>query len=327
MGSLRERLQEILVKNKLISEDDLKLALQVQKEHGGKLSDVLVKLDLINEKDLLLALSEGLGFPPISLARFKIAPEVLKLIPKEMAKHYQIIALAKMGKALTVAMADPLNIFAIDDVKSLTGFEINPIIASQKEILQTIEASYEEAPTQAIDEIIKEASDLDIEVIKGTREGGMPDTQELVRLTKEAPVIKITNLILERAVEMAASDILIEPFERIGRVRLRVDGVLREIEAPPLKFHAPIVSRIKVMSDLDIAEHRLPQDGRFKVKLIDRTVDFRVSILPSFYGEKVALRLLDKTTATLDLDRLGFDNETLATLKASADKPHGMLLV
>jgi type IV pilus assembly protein PilB len=326
MSSLRERLQEILIKNKLISDDDLKLAIQVQKEHGGKLSDVLVKLNFINEKDLLLALSEGLGFPPISLARFKIDADVLKLIPRDMAKHYQIIPVAKMGKTLTVAMADPLNIFAIDDVKSLTGFEINPIIAQQREILQTIEQSYDEPATQVIDEIIKDISDIDIEVVKGSREAGF-DTQELVRLTREAPVIKITNLILERGIEMNASDILIEPFEKTMRVRVRIDGLLREIESPPLKFHAPIVSRVKVMSDLDIAEHRLPQDGRFKIKILDRFVDFRVSILPSFYGEKVALRILDKSTATLDIDRLGFDNKTLATIKSLSDRPHGMILV
>lgn len=326
MASLRDRLQEILIKNKLITQDDLNLAVQVQKEHGGKLSDCLVKLNLINEKDLLIALSEGLGFPPISLARYKIEPDVLKLIPKELAKHYQIIPIAKMGKTLTVAMADPLNIFAIDDVKSLTGFEINPIIAGQKEILTTIEQYYEEPATQVIDEIIKEVSEIDIEVVKTTQDIGF-DTQELVRLTKEAPVIKITNLLLERAVEMSSSDILIEPWEHSMRVRLRIDGILREIESPPLKFHAPIISRIKVMSDLDIAEHRLPQDGRFKLKFQDRVVDFRVSILPSFHGEKAALRILDKSTATLDLDRLGFDTETLAIIKTCADKPHGMVLI
>lgn len=326
MGSLRERLQEILIKNKLISEDDLKLALQVQKEHGGKLSDCLVKLNLVNEKDLLLALSEGLGFPPISLARFKIDPEIIKLIPKDMAKHYQIIPVSKMGKALTVAMADPLNVFAIDDLKALTGFDINPIIADQRDILSTIERHYEEPATQVLDEIIKDISDMDIEVVRAEQEGTL-DTQELVRLTREAPVIKITNLLLEKAIEMGSSDILLEPWEKSMRVRVRVDGMLREIEGPPLKFHAPIVSRIKVMSELDIAEHRLPQDGRFKVRIQDRFVDFRVSILPSFFGEKVALRILDKSNATLDLDRLGFDNVTLASLKSSADKPHGMILV
>lgn len=199
MSSLRERLQDILIKNKLISEDDLKLALQVQKEHGGSLSDCLVKLNLIGEKDLLVALSEGLGFPPISLARFKIEPEILKLIPRDMAKHYQIVPVGKMGHTLTVAMADPLNIFAIDDVKALTGFEINPIIAEQKEILQTIEKYYEEPATQVLDEIIKDISDMDIEVVRAAREGGL-DAQELVRLTKEAPVIKITNLLLEKGI-------------------------------------------------------------------------------------------------------------------------------
>ncbi|HAJ57800.1 MAG TPA: type II secretion system protein GspE [Candidatus Omnitrophica bacterium] len=326
MSSLRERLQEILIKNKLISEDDLKLALQVQKEHGGKLSDCLVKLNLINERDLLIALSEGLGFPPISLARFKIELDLLKVIPKDMAKHYQIIPVAKMGKTLTVAMADPLNIFAIDDLKTLTGYEINPIIAQQREILSAIEQYYEEPATQAIDDIIKDISDMDIEVVRAGKEAGA-DTQELVRMTKEAPVIKITNLLLERGIEMSASDILIEPWEHSMRVRVRVDGVLREIESPPVKYHASIVSRIKVMSDLDIAEHRLPQDGRFKIKLQDRFVDFRVSILPSFHGEKVALRILDKSTATLDIDRLGFDTKTLASIKTCSDRPHGMLLV
>lgn len=323
---MRERLQEILIKNKLISEDDLKVALNVQKEHGGKLSDCLVKLNFISEKDLLIALSEGLGFPPISLSRFKIDPAVLELIPKDLAKHYQMIPVAKMGKTLTVAMADPLNIFAMDDVKSLTGFEINPIIADQKEIALTIEQYYEQPATQKLDEIIKDITDVDIEVVREGRETG-PDTQELVRLTKEAPIIKITNILLERAIEMSSSDILIEPMEYSMRVRFRIDGMLREIESPPAKFHVFIVSRIKVMSNLDISEHRLPQDGRFKVKIQDRFIDFRVSILPSFHGEKVALRILDKSTATLDLDRLGFDVKSLASIKSSGDRPHGMILV
>lgn len=326
MSSLKERLQEILVKNKLISEDDLKLALQFQKERGGKLSDCLVQLNLVSEKDLLLALSEGLGFPPISLSRFKIDPEIIKLVPKDMAKHYQMVPVAKMGKVLTVAMADPLNIFAIDDVKALTGYEISPIIAEQREIQLTIEHYYEEPVTQVLDEIIKDISEIDIEVVRASQDGSM-DLQELVKMTKEVPVIKITNLLLEKGIDMNASDILLEPWEHAMRVRMRVDGMLREVEGPPLKFHAPIVSRIKVMSELDIAEHRLPQDGRFKIKVQDRFVDFRVSILPSFFGEKVALRILDKSMATLDLERLGFDSVTLATLKSCADKPHGMILV
>lgn len=326
MGSLRERLQEILIKNKLITEDDLKIALSVQKEQGGRLSDCLIKLNFINEKDLLVALSEGLGFPPISLSRFKIDVSVLGLIPKDLAKHYQILPIGKMGNTLTVAMADPLNIFAIDDVKTLTGFEINPIIADQKEIVSAIEQYYEQPSTQKIDEIIKDISDVDIEVVRESMEAGL-DAQELVRLTKEAPIIKITNAFLERAIEMAASDILIEPMEYAMRVRFRIDGMLREMEPPPVKFHASIVSRIKVMSDLDISEHRLPQDGRFKVKIQDRFIDFRVSVLPSFHGEKVALRVLDKSTATLDLDRLGFDKKSVSVIKLSADRPHGMILI
>ncbi len=325
MGSLRERLQEILIKNKLITEDDLKIALSVQKEQGGKLSDCLVRLNFISEKNLLVALSEGLGFPPISLSRFKIDSSVLELIPKDLARHYQMIPVAKMGRTLTVAMADPLNIFAIDDVKTLTGFEINPIIAEQKEIVSTIDQYYEQPSTQKIDEIIKDITDVDIEVIHEGKEASL-DVQELVRLTKEAPVIKITNVFLERAIEMGSSDVLIEPMEHAMRIRFRIDGMLREVDPPPAKFHASIVSRIKVMSGLDISEHRLPQDGRFKVKIQDRFVDFRVSVLPAFHGEKVALRVLDKSTATLDLDRLGFDANTVAAIKSSADRPHGMIL-
>ena len=325
MISLRQKLTEIFIKNKILSEDDINLALRIQKEQGGRLSEILIKLNLIDEKNLISALSQGLGLPLITLSRFNIDPKVVKLIPKQTAKHYQIIPISKIGNTLTLAMADPLNIFAIDDVKTLTGYEINPIIAQHTEILSAIEEHYEAPATQIIEEIIGGIKEEDLELIKETKDEDL-DTSELAKLTQETPVIRLTDMLLERSIEMKASDLLIEPLERTMRVRIRVDGVLREIESPPKQFHSPIISRIKVMSDLNIAEHRLPQDGRFKVKIHDREVDFRISILPSSFGEKAALRILDKSTATLDLSLLGLDIGTLEIIKKCINKPHGMIL-
>jgi len=326
MTSLRERLIEILINNKILSEDDINLALRVQKEQGGRLSDILIKLNLIDEKNLMSALSQGLGLPLINLSRFTIDREVLKLIPKNTAKHYQVIPISKIGNTLTLAMADPLNIFAMDDVKSLTGYEINPIIAQQVEILKIIEEYYEEEATNLIEEIVKDIKGESLQLIKEDKEEDL-DVSELTRLTQETPVIRLTDTLLERAVEMKSSDLLIEPLEKTMRVRIRVDGVLREIEAPPKQFHNSIISRLKVIADLNIAEHRLPQDGRFKIKIKDREIDFRVSILPSSFGEKIALRILDKSTATLDLALLGFGEKTLEVIKKCASRPHGMILV
>ncbi|MDD5006078.1 MAG: ATPase, T2SS/T4P/T4SS family [Candidatus Omnitrophica bacterium] len=325
MISLRQKLTEIFIKNKVLSEDDINLALRVQKEQGGRLSEILIKLNLIDEKNLMSALSQGLGLPLIALSRFTIDPQVLKLIPKHTAKHYQIIPISKIGNTLTLAMADPLNIFAIDDVKALTGYDINPIIAQQGEILKVIEEHYEEPTTRVIEELVSGIKDEKLELIKQGKEEDL-DVEELTRLTQETPVIRLTDMLLERATEMKASDLLVEPLDKTMRIRIRVDGILREIESPPKQFHPSIVSRIKVMADLNIAEHRLPQDGRFKIKLRDREVDFRVSILPSSFGEKVALRILDKSTATLDLSLLGFDEQSLETLKKCINRPHGMIL-
>lgn len=327
MFSLKERLTEILIKNNLITRENLDKAIKLQSKQGGRLSDILVKLGYISAKDLIIALSEGLGLPPIDLSRFKIDPEVTSLIPQETARHYQIIPVSKMGNTLTLAMADPLNVFAIDAVKTLTGFEINPIIAKPEDVLSAITLCYGEASYQAIEDIIKEIGKAkELEIIRDEDEQQYIDTQELARISQEAPVIKITNLFLKQGIDAKASDILVEPFEKMVRVRLRIDGVLKEIESPPKSLHPSIVSRIKVISGLDIAEHRMPQDGRFKIKIEDKEVDFRVSILPSSFGEKVALRILDKSTATLDIDKLGFDKQSLGALKKCALKPHGMIL-
>jgi len=326
MISLKERLTEILINNKLITKEQLKEALEVQNKKGGRLSDIIVLLNFIKEDDLISILSQGLGFPLIDLKRFKIDLEVVKIIPVEIARHYQIIPIARIGDTVTLAMADPLNIFAIDHVKSLTGFKINPIISSSHDIMQTIEMSYPDLTRGAIDDLVKEIDVGSIEFIKEDRES-LPSDQELTRVSHEVPVIRVTNMILEEGVKKRSSDILIEPWDKKIRVRFRIDGVLQEQAAPPKNMHASIVSRVKVMSELDIAEHRLPQDGRFKAKILGREVDFRVSILPSSFGEKVALRILDKTQATLDLNKLGFSEGVLVRLKKISKLPHGMMLV
>ncbi|PIQ87631.1 MAG: type II secretion system protein GspE, partial [Candidatus Omnitrophica bacterium CG11_big_fil_rev_8_21_14_0_20_43_6] len=278
MLSLKDRLTELLINNKLITPEHLEQALKVQTLKGGKLSDIIVELKFVKENELISALSEGLGLPLIDLKRFKIDLEIAKIIPVEIARHYQIIPISKMGDTITLAMADPLNIFAIDHVQALTGFKINPIISSLADINQTIELSYPDTAKGIIDDLVKEMTVSSIELIKEEKET-TPSDRELDRISHEAPVIKVVNMMLEESIKKLASDVLIEPFEKKLRVRFRVDGMLREQKAPPKNMHASIVSRIKVISELDIAEHRLPQDGRFKMKILNRQIDFRVSIL------------------------------------------------
>jgi type IV pilus assembly protein PilB len=326
MASLKERLTEILITNKLITQEQLNEALKVQENKGGKLSDIIISLQFIKEEDLILTLSQGLGFPLIDLKRFKIDYDVVKIIPVEVARHYQIVPISKIGDTITLAMADPLNIFAIDHVKALTGYKINPIISSSQDIMQTIEASYPDATTSVVNDLVKEMAVSSIELIKEEKEA-LPSDQELDRISRETPVIKVTNMMLEEGVKKRSSDILIEPLDKKLRVRFRIDGILHEQPAPNKSMHPSIVSRVKVMSDLNIAEHRLPQDGRFKVKVMGREVDFRVSILPSSFGEKVALRILDKSQATLDIEKLGFSEDAVSKLKKVVKLPHGMILV
>ena len=326
MLSLKDRLTELLINNKLISAEHLAQALKVQAAKGGKLSDIIVELKFVKENELISVLSEGLGLPLIDLKRFKIDLELAKIIPVEIARHYQIIPISKMGDTITLAMADPLNIFAIDHVEALTGFKINPIISSLADINQTIELSYPDTAKGIIDDLVKEMTVSSIELIKEEKEV-TPSDQELDRISHEAPVIKVVNMMLEEAIKKKASDVLVEPFEKKLRVRFRIDGMLREQKAPPKTMHAPIVSRIKIIAELDIAEHRLPQDGRFKVKILNRQVDFRVSVLPSSYGEKVALRILDKSQINLDVKKLGFSDYALGVLAKVSALPHGMILV
>ena len=326
--SLKAKLTRILTERGRVNEADLQRALAIQKDKGGSLSEILISLELVSKDELMIILSKELGIPPINLSRYKIDPKIIAMVPKKIAKHYKILPISVVGKNLTIAMADPLNVFAIDDMKTLTGFKINPVIATEKDIRDAFGMYYEEDATAAIEKIVENLDEAG-EVSSLARSSGDDSSAspELLQMTQDAPVVKITNIILAEAVAMRSSDVLIEPMEHELRVRYRVDGILQEGRRPPKNLHAAIVSRLKVMSELDIAERRLPQDGRFKVKIRAREIDFRISVIPSNNGEKVALRILDKSQAMLDIDTLGMDKESVSQVKKDAARPHGMILI
>ncbi|MEA3560274.1 MAG: ATPase, T2SS/T4P/T4SS family [Candidatus Omnitrophota bacterium] len=326
--SLKERLRDILINGRLITPEQLNEAIGVQKKKGGHLASILVNLGYIGEKDLLLTLSRELNIPPADLSKLEISPEIIKLIPKHMAEHYGIVPISRIGKTLTVAMSDPLNVFAMDDVKVLTGFSIRPVVSTEKSIVQAVERYYAAPASVTIEDIIEETKKSKMEiVIEETKEEGGIDSGDLLRLAQETPVIKVTNVLLAEAIKRKASDLLVEPLENELRIRYRVDGILQEAKAPPKSMQNAIISRLKVMSELDIAERRLPQDGRFKIKIGNRMVDFRVSIVPASFGEKAALRVLDKSALMLEMDKLGFEQVNLEKIKECSSRPHGMILV
>jgi len=327
MISLKERLKSILIQNKLLTCEQLEQALALQREKGERLSEILVSSGFVQETALMSAVSSGMGLPVIDLKRLKIDKEVAGLIPKEVGKHYLIVPLSRIGDTLTLAMANPLDVLAIEHVESLTGYRINPVISSARDILQILEMNLEEAADDGeMDKLVKEISSGPLEFLNEEREISLSE-QELSLISKQAPVIRVTDAVLMEAVRQRASDILVEPFDKKLRVRLRVDGVLQEINAPPPSMHASIISRLKVMSELNIAEHRLPQDGRFNRKIDGRDVDFRISVIPTSFGEKAALRVLDTSQAMLDIDKLGLSGYCVSVLKKAASLPHGMILV
>lgn len=326
MPSLKERIVKILTEDKFISSGDLDKALKIQKEKGGQLSRILIDLKLIQEDKLFSVLSKLFSKPTIDINRFKITPEVLKLIPPNICKQYQIIPISKFADTITLAMADPLNILALDDVKLLTGYKINPIIADSRRINEAIEQYYGESSKDVIESLIQGISEEKIEFIQTEKEAVI-SADELSRLSQEAPVASFTNKLLEEAINLKSSDILIEPQEDILRIRFRIDGILKVRAEHPKSMSPLITTRIKVVSGLDIAEHRLPQDGRFKIKRGENEVDFRVSVLPSNFGEKVAIRILDKSQVKLDIEKLGFEKKALSDLERCAFLPHGMILV
>ncbi len=322
---LKKKLNEILLKNKLLSEKDLKKALEIQKEKGGgSLSKILVKQKMVSQKDLMVCLGAQLGIPPISLSKYKIDPEVVKLIPERVARHYLLMPVSKIKNVVSVAMADPLNIFALDDIKVLTKSEVQTMITTSDDIVQAIEKYY--APkTEDMAEIVKrEQKRAEIEVVE---EVEVTDVSELTKASKEAPVIKLADIIINEALRNRASDIHLEPFYDRVRIRYRIDGVLHEFFTLPKKIQNALITRLKIMSNLDITQRRIPQDGRFKVKVNGKEIDFRVSVLPTSFGGKCVLRALDKSNLSIGLDRLGFLPGPLSAFKEAIAKPYGMILL
>ena len=316
------RLGEMLVKAGLITQDQLSKALAQQEVSGGRIGTNLVKLGFITEDEITSFLSRQYGVPSINLSHFEIDPQVVKLVPPEIAHRHLVIPINRTGSVLTVAMADPSNIFAIDDIKFMTGYKVEPVVAAESAIKSTINKYYD--TTGEVEKLIKAAGGEEITALIEEEE---IDVTQLQQATEEAPVVKLVNLILSDAVKKGASDVHIEPYEKAFRVRYRIDGVLYEVMSPPLKLKDAITSRLKIMARLDIAERRLPQDGRIKLKVAAKELDFRVSTLPTLFGEKVVLRILDKSNLVLDMARLGFDPQALKDFEQAILQPYGMILV
>ncbi len=317
------RLGELLVRNKLISDDQLSKALDEQKTQGGRLGASLIKLGFIKEDELAAFLSRQYGVPSINLAEFEVDVAVIRLVPAEVAQKYQIVPINRAGSTLIVAMSDPSNIFAIDDIKFMTGYNVEVVVAPEASIKESIDRYYDQSASLA--DVMSDLEDIDLEVVD---EGDDVDLNELEKASEDAPVVKLVNLILTDAIKRGASDIHIEPYEKSFRVRYRIDGVLYEVMKPPMKLKNAITSRLKIMAEMDIAERRLPQDGRIKIKLPGgKDMDYRVNCLPTLFGEKVCLRLLDKSNLQLDMTKLGYDETPLKWFKEEIHKPFGMVLV
>jgi type IV pilus assembly protein PilB len=325
------RLGELLTKASLITQDQLKEALRVQKETGGKLGETLIKLGFVSEEDITECLSQQFGVPSINLQHFEIDSGVIKLIPGDVARKYNILPVNKTGATITIAMADPTNVFAMDDIKFMTGYNVEPVVASELGIKAAIDTYYGTTSSLELKKVMEDlqtAESADLEVLEEDEE---MDVNALADSAEEAPVVKLCNLILTDAIKRGASDIHIEPYEKEYRVRFRIDGILYEIMNPPLKLKDAMTSRMKILAKLDISEKRLPQDGRIKLKIKledkNKELDFRVSVLPTLFGEKIVMRLLDKDNLRLDMTKLGFEQESLTRFEEAIFKPWGMVLV
>src|SRR6202795_2021630 len=326
------KLGELLLKENLISADQLKQALEHQKTSGGRLGNSLVKLGFLSDDEVTAILSRQYGVPSINLGYFEVDASVTKLIPMETAMKYQILPLSRVGSSLTVAMVDPTNVFAMDDIKFMTGFNIEPVVASESSIIKGIDKAYGTSKEEELEQVMQSMNDMgDAADVEVQAEETQMELAELEKAADEAPIVKLVNLVLTDAVKRGASDIHMEPYEKEFRVRFRIDGVLQSIMNPPLKLKDAITSRLKIMAKLDISEKRLPQDGRIMLKMKiggkKKQLDFRVSTLPTLWGEKIVLRLLDKENLRLDMTKLGFEAESLVKFQKAILKPYGMVLV
>jgi type IV pilus assembly protein PilB len=319
------RLGELLLRDQMISAEQLQRAQDESRKTGERLGNSLVKVGAIQEEDLTQFLSRQYGVPAINLAEFDIEPDVIALVSKDVAMRHKVVPVNRAGNSLIVAMADPSNILAIDDLKFVTGYNIEVVVAAEVGINQAITRYYEKSSEAQLEQVM---SELQEDVAYEAGEEPEANANDLERASEDAPVVKLTNHILLSAINLGASDIHIEPYEKSYRVRVRVDGVLRELMQPPLKLKNALSSRMKIMARLDIAERRLPQDGRIKLKIGGgKEMDFRVSVLPTLFGEKIVMRLLDKGNLQLDMTKLGFEPGQLKDFKTALELPYGMVLV
>src|SRR5690349_6271458 len=329
---MSQRLGDLLVREKIITPEQLDKALRAQREAGpnSRLGSTLVNLGFVTDEEVTNFLSRQYGVPAINLQYFEIDSSVVKLIPEETAKRYQILPLSRVGASLTIAMVDPTNVYAMDDIKFMTGFNIEPVVASESAIMDAIDKAYGGSHEEEnVDELLAAMGDeADVELQAEQEE---MDLNELEKSADEAPIVKLVNIVMTDAVKRGASDIHIEPYEKEYRVRFRIDGVLQHIMSPPMKLKDAITSRIKIMAKMDISEKRLPQDGRIMLKMQvggkKKQLDFRVNCLPTLWGEKVVLRLLDKENLRLDMTKLGFEPESLEKFQRAVLKAYGMVLV
>jgi type IV pilus assembly protein PilB len=320
------RLLELLVKENLLTQDQASKAIADQRRSGERLATVLTRLAFIGEDELLDFLSRKYGIPVINLGRVEVDPDILRLVRKEIVQKYQVFPVRKVGNTLTLALSDPTVVLAIDDVQFATGLHVIPVLAAESAIRAAIDHNYSSGVEDIKKLIDQEATGLDTN-LELVDKASKVDIAELGREAEEAPTIRFVNLIIADAIRKRASDIHLEPYEKVFRVRYRIDGVLHDMMNPPKQMEAAILSRVKIMSNLDIAERRLPQDGRLSVKFQNREIDLRVSSLPTTFGEKIVMRVLDKGAVVLDLTRLGFEEDDLARFKKVITTPYGMILV
>jgi type IV pilus assembly protein PilB len=323
----KNRLGDVLIHQQLVSDEQLRECINIQRQQGGNLASILVQQDYLSEEDLVVTLSEQLEIPHIRVSNYNIPEEVLVQVPESLARQYLILPVSVTGDVLSLAMADPLNIMALDDLSLLTSYEIKPVVAMQSELKETIEKHYGDGKKgeEMYDALISDEDEGLVQTVQ--KEEEVTDIFQLKNDADDAPVIRLVNLILVNALNAGASDIHIEPFEKVVRVRYRVDGKLEETKKPPRNLLSAIISRIKIMAQLDIAEHRLPQDGRFRIMFKGREIDFRTAILPCYYGEKIVMRVLDKGTLTLDLENLGFEKQPMEAFQNALVRPFGMMLI
>jgi len=326
--SFGERIADALVEDGLLTSKQVDELLEQQKKGGTRLLKLILEKAYVSEQDMAVCMGRVLNTPPINLSRINIPLETADLIPREVAQTHKVVPVSRLENKLFIAMADPLNVLALDDVRRITRLEVAPMIASEKSILDKL-ASFEAAKGGSMEEIIQESQrengDDEVEIKRESIEEVNLD--QLAASSEEAPVIKLANLILVQAIKDRASDIHIEPFEKGMKLRYRIDGVLTEATPPPKHMQLALASRFKIMSSLDIAERRLPQDGRMRVRVSGKDYDLRVSIMPTVHGEKIVLRVLDKSNLSASLDKLGLDPDTFQQVKAAVDAPHGLLLV